>query len=117
MSELPWNVSEPMGKGLAEVVSPVHAVVTEPFRSADDANPGRSGITSFWRSSGEPLSGVQQIGLDSWWDGCGNETRSVVLIKINVEACRRAWMSSSSTMATTCLYICTSATAWARSSN
>jgi FkbM family methyltransferase len=71
---------------LGDVVSPVHALVTQSHSALRvKRNPGKSGTTSFSPSDGEPFSGAQQIGLDSWWDGCDDQTRSIDLIKIDVE--------------------------------
>jgi FkbM family methyltransferase len=72
--------------GLVDVVTPVNAVVTRSHSVLRmRRNPENTGDVSFWHSDGEEVSGVQQIGLDSWWQGCRNKDRRVDLIKIDVE--------------------------------
>jgi FkbM family methyltransferase len=74
------------GNDMGDVVKPINAVVTQGHSALRmTRTQGRSGSTEFFHSNGEELTGVPQIGLDSWWQGCDHASRHISLIKIDVE--------------------------------
>jgi FkbM family methyltransferase len=74
------------GNELWDVVTPNNAVITRSHSALRiTRTQGRTGSTEFFHTNGEELAGVQQIGLDSWWEGCDDGNRHIALIKIDVE--------------------------------
>ena len=72
------------GNGMGDVVVPFNAVVTQSHSALQiTRTQGRSGRAEF--SDGDPLAGVQQIGLDSWWQGRDGGNRQIALVKVHAE--------------------------------